>query len=138
MAFLTSSEIMQGGQSCLPNFVYLFILLFRVPEPKLVIYIFTSHIGSKSPFLAPSLFWWLSVWHRVKNFWSSFAKTLVLYDSGLEWRNHYFSSHFYSWLEMYRPFFGLIAWVCGSKIIISWQNDEKTRHLAPSYRFLRF
>ena len=37
MAFLKLSEIIQGGQSCLPTFGHLLILLSRVPEPKLVV-----------------------------------------------------------------------------------------------------
>ena len=37
MAFLNLSEIIQGGQSCLLTFGHLFVLLSRVPEPKLVV-----------------------------------------------------------------------------------------------------
>ena len=37
MAFLKLSEIIQGGQLCLPTFGHLFVLLPRVTEPKLVV-----------------------------------------------------------------------------------------------------
>ena len=37
MPFLKLLEIIEGGYSCLPTFGHLFILLSRVPEPKLVV-----------------------------------------------------------------------------------------------------
>ena len=37
MAFLKLSEIIQGGQLCLSTFGHLFMLLPRVPEPKMVV-----------------------------------------------------------------------------------------------------
>ena len=37
MAFLKLLEIIQGGQSCLPTFGHLLMLLSGVPEPKLVV-----------------------------------------------------------------------------------------------------
>ena len=37
MAFLKMSEIIQGGQLCLPAFGHLFMLLPRVAEPKMVV-----------------------------------------------------------------------------------------------------
>ena len=37
MTLLKLSEIIQGGQSCLPTFGHLFMILSRVPEPKLVV-----------------------------------------------------------------------------------------------------
>ena len=37
MAFLKLSQIIQGGQLCLPTFGHLFMLLPRVPEPKMVV-----------------------------------------------------------------------------------------------------
>ena len=37
MAFLKLSEIIQGGQLCLPAFSHLFMLLPRVPELKMVV-----------------------------------------------------------------------------------------------------
>ena len=37
MTFLKLSEIIQEGQSCLPTFGHLFMLLPRVTEPKLVV-----------------------------------------------------------------------------------------------------
>ena len=37
MAFLKLSEIIQGGQLCLPTFGHLLMLLPRVPEPKMVV-----------------------------------------------------------------------------------------------------
>ena len=40
MAFLKLSEIIQGGQSCLPTFGHLFMLLSRVFKPKLVVLLF--------------------------------------------------------------------------------------------------
>ena len=46
MAFLTLSEIMLGGQSCLPTFGYLFVLLSRAPEPTLVMISLTMGDGS--------------------------------------------------------------------------------------------
>ena len=37
MAFLKLSEIIQGGQLCLPTFGHFFTLLPRVPKPKMVV-----------------------------------------------------------------------------------------------------
>ena len=37
MAILKLSEIIQGGQLCLPAFGHLFMLLPRVAEPKMVV-----------------------------------------------------------------------------------------------------